>query len=164
MDVFDITASALTAQRLRLDTISSNLANVNTTRQEDGSIGAYRRKTVVFAPMLEQAQQGFGPGVQDGPSIQIDGNDGPYLRAGISHTQLGHTGVQVVEIDSDTNTPMRRVYDPNHPDSGEDGYVEMPNVNVVSEMVDMISASRAYEASITAFQSTKQMNENTLNM
>jgi flagellar basal-body rod protein FlgC len=73
-------------------------------------------------------------------------------------------GVQVLQISTDTTTPMRMVYDPTHPDANQDGFVEYPNVNAVTEMVDMISASKAYEASVSAFKSTKSMNEATLQM
>lgn len=165
MDVFDITASALTAQRLRMDAISSNLANVNTTRKPDGSIGAYRRKNVVFAPILEDVGTRFGKAdfatsmplkpAKNGLSIGPDGK--PLLTIGINHREYGGAGVQVMNITQDDKTPMRMVYDPSHPDANEKGYVEMPNVNVVTEMVDMISASRAYEANVTAMQSAKGM-------
>jgi flagellar basal-body rod protein FlgC len=165
MDVFDITASALTAQRLRMDAISSNLANVNTTRKPDGSIGAYRRKNVVFAPVLEEAGNRFGKAdfgssiplkpAKNGLSIGPDGK--PLLTININHREYGGAGVQVLNITQDDKTPMRMVYDPSHPDADAKGYVEMPNVNVVTEMVDMISASRAYEANVTAMQSAKGM-------
>jgi flagellar basal-body rod protein FlgC len=169
MDAYDITASALTAQRLRLDTISSNLANVNTTRKADGSLGAYRRKSVVFAPLLESASQKFkspgSGGVMDnfpmrpssnGVSIGADGK--PFIHIQIEQN-VGNEGegVQVMQIADDSTTPLRKIYDPSHPDADKEGYVEMPNVNVVTEMVDMISASRAYEANVTALQSEKGM-------
>lgn len=171
MDSFDITASALTAQRLRMDAISSNLANVNTTRRPDGSVGGYRRKNVVFAPILEQAGNQFGLPVgrdsggdgmvmrpaKNGLSIGPTGR--PLITASISHSDFAGAGVQVTQITDDEKTPMRMVYDPQHPDANKDGYVEMPNVNVVTEMVDMISASRAYEANVTALQSVKGMNQ-----
>jgi len=175
MDAFDITGSALTAQRLRMDVISGNLANVNSTRKEDGSIGAYKRKNVVFAPILDAASNRFGmslngpPGgsqvtgsipmrpASNGFSIGPDGT--PLLTAHLIHSDAAGTGVEVVNITEDSKTPTRRVYDPSHPDADKDGYVEMPNVNVVTEMVDMISASRAYEANVTALQSVKGMNQ-----
>ncbi len=176
MDSFDITASALTAQRLRMDVVSSNLANVNTTRKEDGTIGAYRRKNVVFAPILQQAGNQFGlPEIagrsnmsgglgmrpaKSGLSIGPDGR--PLLTIGITQSQFAGAGVQIDQISEDDKTPMRLVYDPSHPDANEKGYVEMPNVNVVTEMVDMISASRAYEANVTALQSIKGMNQSAL--
>ena len=176
MDAYDITASALTAQRLRMDTISSNLANVNTTRKADGTIGAYRRKNVVFAPILEEAG-GFNPMGGGGsfaasipmkPSksgFSIGPNGQPLLSIGIEKSEkFGGAGVEVQQITDDQQTPMRMVYDPSHPDANKEGYVEMPNVNVVTEMVDMISASRAYEANVTAMQSAKGMNQAALEM
>lgn len=126
----DAAASGLTAERLRLDVIANNIANVNTTRTATG--GPYRRQMVVFAP-----RQGTMP-----------------FAAQLS-AQLGE-GVRVVGIMEDTSSP-RRVYDPRHPDAGTDGYVNMPNVNVVTEMVDMITASRAYEANVTAVNAAKSM-------
>jgi len=175
MDAFDITASALTAQRLRMDTISSNLANVNTTRKADGTIGAYRRKNVVFAPILEDAGNQFGvsgggslagsmplKAAKNGFSIGTDGR--PLLTVGITHSEFGGAGVEVTQITDDEKTPMRLVYDPSHPDANKDGYVEMPNINVVTEMVDMISASRAYEANVTAMQSAKGMMQSAMEL
>lgn len=122
---FDISASALSAQRLRMDTIANNLANVNTTRTEDG--GPYRRHMAIFAERRPWQSGALGTG-----------------------------GVRVQGIVEDTDPP-RRVYDPGHPDADADGYVLMPNVNVVTEMVDMISASRAYEANIAALNAAKAM-------
>ena len=122
---FDISASGLTAQRLRMDTIANNLANANTTRTERG--GPYKRQMPVF-----QARESF---------------DGAMRRLG---------WVRVVQIAEDDDPP-RLVYDPGHPDAGADGYVRMPNVNVVTEMVDMISASRAYEANIAALNAARSM-------
>ncbi len=167
MDIFDITASALTAQRLRLDTIASNLANVNTTHKEDGSVGAYRRKNVVFGPVLDAASQRFksgGTGLANSISMRpsssgmsIGANGEPVFKLHASRNSFSGTGVEVLQITQDSDTPMRMVYDPTHPDSNGDGYVEMPNVNPVTEMVDMISATRAYEANVTALQSAKSM-------
>ena len=177
MDSFDITASALTAQRLRMDVISSNLANVNTTRKADGTLGGYHRKNVVFAPVLEDATNRFGTPVGDsgdnsnslpmkaaehGMSIGTDGK--PLLTAGITQAQFNGAGVHVIQIAEDNQTPMRMVYDPANPDANEKGYVEMPNVNVVTEMVDMIAASRAYEANVSALQSVKGMNQAALDI
>jgi flagellar basal-body rod protein FlgC len=176
MDAFDITASALTAQRLRMDTISSNLANVNTARKADGTVGAYHRKNVVFAPILDEAANQFGlpfstgntagslsmKPAKTGISIGPDGK--PLLTIGITHSESGGAGVQVMGIKDDNKTPMRLVYDPSHPDANAQGYVEMPNINVVTEMVDMISASRAYEANVTALQSVKGMSQAALEL
>ncbi|HLS90926.1 MAG TPA: flagellar basal body rod protein FlgC [Limnochordia bacterium] len=124
--VFDISASGMTAERLRMDTIANNLANVNTTRTARG--GPYRRQMVVFEERLAQAS-GYG----------LRGN-----------------GVRVSRIVEDDDPP-RLVYDPHHPDANEQGYVEMPNVNIVTEMVDMITASRAYEANVAALNAAKAM-------
>ena len=117
----DIGASALTAQRLRMDTISQNIANATTTRTEDGT--PYRRRLVVF----EETSQGI-------PFSQ-------YLSASSRDRYLAK-GVKVSRIVEDTS-PLKRVYDPGHPDADNEGYVEMPIVDVVTEMVNMISATRA---------------------
>lgn len=151
----DINSSALTAQRLRMDTISGNLANVQTTRQADGSIGAYKRKQVVFAPLLHQSMQSEPNSSNKGFAFNPSTGDlaaGPT--ADSKHIQM--QGVHVVGINED-NTPLRRIYDPGHPDADPDGYVEMPNINVVKEMVDMISATRAYEANLTVISNFKTM-------
>ncbi len=130
----DISGSGLTAQRLRMDVISENIANVDTTRTEDGT--PYTRKYVVleqrgsFADVLKRSSEG------------ID--------------KTGAAGVRVVEIGNDT-TPYELVYNPTHPDANEDGYVQMPNVDITQEMVDMISAYRSYEANVTAFNAYKDM-------
>ncbi len=130
----DAAASGLTAERLRMDVISNNLANVNTTRTPEG--GAYKRKMVVFEP---RAQEGMA-----------------FAKALSNEIEQAGDGVRVVEITAD-NTRGSMVYDPNHPDANLEGYVEMPNVNVVNEMVDMITASRAYEANVTAVNTAKSM-------
>jgi flagellar basal-body rod protein FlgC len=134
---FEISASALTAERLRMDLISNNIANVNTTKTKDG--GPYRRQIPVFAELLDQSVD------QNGTPVDCPG------------------GVQVVKIETD-NTPPRMVYDPGHPDANAEGYVAYPEINVVSEMVDLISASRAYEANVTAFGATKEMYRAALNI
>ncbi|QSZ26615.1 flagellar basal body rod protein FlgC [Aceticella autotrophica] len=132
---FDISASGLTAQRLMMDVVSQNIANVNTTRTSSG--GPYRRKLLVFK------------------EIQNDQNFGNMLNMARG-TNLGN-GVEATEIIDDTKTPLRMVYDPGNPDADNTGYVKLPNVNIVSEMVDMISATRAYEANVTAINATKSM-------
>lgn len=138
----DAAASGLTAERLRMDVISNNIANVNTTRTAEG--GAYRRKLVVFEPRGEEASD-FAQMLQKEAGAKA-GN-----------------GVRVVEIVPD-NAPFRSVYNPTHPDANQDGYVEMPNMNIVSEMVDMITASRAYEANVTAINTAKSMAMKALNI
>lgn len=133
---FDISASALTAQRLRMDVISSNIANAETTRARyvDGQFVPYRRKTVVVEP----AKTSF----RDMLNQQLDGS--------------GAQGVRVSKIEEDP-TPFKQVYNPSHPDADENGMVYMPNVDIVKEMVDMISASRSYEANVTALNASKAM-------
>ena len=131
-----IGASALTAQRLRMDIISQNLANASTTRTEDGT--PYRRKTVLF-----QERSGDVP-------------FSDYLSESSKKQYNIGGGVRVTKIVEDS-TPFKDVYDPGHPDADENGIVKMPNVDVVTEMVNMISASRAYEANVTAINTAKSM-------
>ncbi|MCX7773701.1 MAG: flagellar basal body rod protein FlgC [Clostridia bacterium] len=133
---FNISASALTAQRLRMDVISENIANVNTTHTANG--GPYRRKVVVF-----QERQG------DAPFSQYLSN------ASRERFQVGG-GVRVTKIAED-QSPLKEVYDPGNPDADANGIVKMPNVEVVTEMVNMISATRAYEANVTALNASKSM-------
>lgn len=130
---FDVSASGLTAQRLRMDLISENIANVNTTRTENG--GPYKRKLAVF----EERKPSFSQ----------------VLKTEINGIGRG-AGVRVKRIIEDS-TPLKLVYNPNHPDANEQGYVEMPNVNIVTEMVDMIGATRAYEANTASIKATKDM-------
>jgi len=132
----DTSASALTAQRLRMDTISQNIANANTTRTENGT--PYRRKEVLFEEKNSNA-----------PFSQ-------YLKDAEGGADSAGNGVRVSQIVEDTS-PLKQVYDPGNPDADQNGYVQMPNVDIVTEMVNMISATRAYEANITALNSTKGM-------
>ncbi len=131
----DISASGLTAQRLRMDTISQNIANVNTTRTPNG--GPYRRKIVLFES--REAEERFTGA----------------LKTAIRQQQVGN-GVRVTKIAED-QSPFKMAYDPNHPDANAEGYVMMPNVNIVTEMVNMISATRAYEANVTAANASKDI-------
>lgn len=117
-----ISASGLSAERLRLDTISSNVANIRTTRTEDG--GAYRRKTAIFSENYDK--------------------------------QLGMLGVKTIAIDKD-RSPLKKEYDPSHPDADNQGYVEYPNVDILVEMSDLISASRAYESNVDTLNAQKNM-------
>ena len=133
----DASASGLTAERLRLDVISNNIANANTTRTERG--GAYHRRYVVFEPRTREPR-----------SFE------QTLKRAIGLSKETGEGVRAVQIaEDDTQGPL--VYDPGHPDANADGYVEKPNVNIVTEMVDMITAQRAYEANSTAINSAKAM-------
>ncbi|MCA0991134.1 flagellar basal body rod protein FlgC [Pseudalkalibacillus hwajinpoensis] len=131
---FNASASALTANRLRMDVVSSNIANAETTRSElvDGEWQPYKRKVV------ELEENSFESKLQ-----AAMGNESP-------------SGVKVSNIQED-NAPNKLVYNPAHPDANEEGYVEMPNVDMVKEMVDLMSASRSYEANVTALNATKSM-------
>lgn len=130
----NIGATGLTAQRLRMDTISQNIANVNTTRTENGT--PYRRKVVVFE--------------EKSPDTSFS----EYLND--SSKKLVGTGVRVAKVVED-RTAFKKVYDPGHPDADEAGYVEMPNVDILTEMINMISATRSYEANVTSINTTKSM-------
>jgi flagellar basal-body rod protein FlgC len=134
---FDISASALTAQRLRMDVISSNIANAETTRGSyvNGQFQPYKRKIVVMEPL----QQSFSNML----SQQMNGNSAAQ-------------GVKITKIKED-QSPNKLVYNPTHPDADVNGYVNMPNVDITKEMVDMISATRSYEANVTALNATKSM-------
>ncbi|TYS16289.1 flagellar basal body rod protein FlgC [Rossellomorea vietnamensis] len=135
------TASALSAQRLRMDVISSNMANADSTRGKlvDGEWQPYRRKSVVLQP--------------DAGSFSTLLNKAMNMKDSQS---LGN-GVRVAEIKEDGETPFNLVYDPEHPDANQEGYVRMPNVDPLREMIDLISATRSYEANVTAFNANKSM-------
>ncbi|WP_425516300.1 flagellar basal body rod protein FlgC [Caldifermentibacillus hisashii] len=133
----NITSSALTAQRLRMDVISSNVANVDSTRAEyvNGNWVPYRRKMVVLEPKGEQFST--------------------LLNQAMNKDTVA-SGVKVSRIVED-ETPYKLVYNPDHPDANENGYVQMPNVDPLREMVDLISATRSYEANVTVFNASKSM-------
>lgn len=136
MDIFttfDIAASGLQAQTTRLNTISSNMANAETTSTPEG--GPYKKKSVVFQTDKLPFRQHLNSSLQAQGQAQ---------------------GVKVAKIIEDTSPPQR-IFDPSHPDAKEDGYVELPNVNVFKEMVDMMSATRSYEANTTTIKSAKRM-------
>lgn len=131
-------ASALTSQRVRMDVISSNMANMDTTRARrvDGEWEPYRRKTV----SLQARENSFGS----------------FFNAAIGKAETGK-GVRVAGITADNETPFKLVYDPTHVDANAEGYVEMPNVDPLREMVDLMSATRSYEANITVLNANKSM-------
>jgi flagellar basal-body rod protein FlgC len=130
----NISGSGLTAQKLRMDVISQNIANAGVTKTESGT--PYRRKMVVLRSMDDES-----------------GSFQDALKKA-SGSQTG--GVQVESIVED-QSPLVPVYNPSHPDANEEGYVMMPNVNTAQEMIDMLGASRAYEANVTVFNATKTM-------
>lgn len=141
MDLFtsmNVSSSALTAERTRMNLISSNLANASATRTPEG--GPYKRKDAVFAATPVESRF----------ARALDGATAGEVRQ-----------VQVMQVVEDQNPP-RKQYDPSHPDADPQGYVSMPNVNVVEEMADMINATRAYEANVTAVQAAKSMALKTL--
>jgi flagellar basal-body rod protein FlgC len=126
-----ISSSGLTAERLRMDTIASNIANATTTRGEDGK--PYIRKIAVFKENLQR---------------ELDKTSGTY--------KTSFKGVQAMGIIND-DSPLRKVYDPSHPDADGEGYVTMPNVNILNEMADMIASTRAYEANVSSINAQKSM-------
>ncbi|WP_026692495.1 flagellar basal body rod protein FlgC [Peribacillus kribbensis] len=136
------TASALTAQRVRMDVISSNMANADSTRgtynAETKEWDPYRRKMVVLQP--------------NGGSFSSFYNQA----LGVDSSSLGN-GVKVTKITEDNETPFKMVYDPEHPDADKNGYVKMPNVDSLKEMVDLMSATRSYEANVTVMNASKAM-------
>jgi len=132
---FNINSSGMTAQRYRMDIISQNLANASTTRTEDGT--PYRRKVVTFEEKNTHT---------------------PFSRVLNTATdRYSGSGVKVSSVREDTWTEMIQTYDPSHPDADENGYVLYPNVSVITEMTNLIDASRAYEANATAFNASKAM-------
>lgn len=136
MDFFNamnISASALSAQRARMNVVASNLANIHTTRTPEG--GPYRKKSVVF---------------------EVQDPGGPFESLLRDRLREQVKGVRVAGIESSRKPPLR-VYDPSHPDADEEGYVLKPDINLMSEIVDMISASRSFEANVSAVNASKNM-------
>jgi len=141
---FDISASGLTAQRYRMDIISQNVANANTTRTQDGD--PYVRKVVYFEEKGVRGSDTFS-----------------HVLHTVSKNYAGK-GVKVAKVMEDKVTPQNMVYDPSHPDADENGYVMYPNVNIITEMTNLIDASRSYEANATAFDAAKAMAQQGLNI
>lgn len=133
MKSLDISASALSAERTHLNVISMNLANVNTTRTPEG--GAYKRKTVLF---------------------QATPVETPFGKAMQTEIERELRGVKAKAVLND-NRPFKMVYDPGHPDANKEGYVSMPDINVVEEMANMLTAMRTYEANVSSITTTKAM-------
>ncbi|HWH19618.1 MAG TPA: flagellar basal body rod protein FlgC [Solirubrobacterales bacterium] len=142
-DALNISASGLTAQRLRMDVTSANLANAETTRTPGG--GAYKRQDVIL-------QESSGSDTFAGS-----------LAGAMGGPDSAPAGVEVAAIVDDT-TPTKKVYEPSNPQADGQGYVEMPNVNPVSEMTDLIDASRSYQANVTAMQTTKTVFAKTIEL
>ena len=136
-DAMDISVDGINANRIYMETIASNLANINTTRTAAG--GPYRRKI----PVLHEKPMEFSQALDN--AMKISG------------------GVQVAEIMED-QTPFQMVYNPGHPDADKNGYVKLPNVSMAKEMVDMVEVSKLYEANIVAYTATKKMMQDTLSI
>lgn len=134
---FDICASGMTAQRYRMDVIAENIANVSTTRTEDGT--PYRRKVVTFEEKQLDPAASFSNILKK------------------SRAAYNGNGVKVSDVSEDYESDFIMEYDPSHPDADENGYVSYPNVNTVTEMTNLIDASRSYEANTTAFSAVKNM-------
>ncbi|MDR2693069.1 MAG: flagellar basal body rod protein FlgC [Chitinispirillales bacterium] len=151
----EISASGMRAQRIRQNAISSNLSNAETTRTAEG--GPYRRQFVVFEAQSNKRDTRI---LNDNVSLYGATTHENHLPIPPSNfprdERFFGRGVDVPEIRSDTRPP-RLEYDPGHPDADEEGYVAMPNINVIEEMTDMIAATRAYEANVTAFDAIKGM-------
>ena len=135
LNSLDISGSGLTAQKMRMDILAQNIANAETTRTAEG--GPYRRQMVVFQEDPGSSTSSFASHLS-----RARGNQNP--------------GVKVVEIVED-QTDLKPVYDPEHPDADENGYVSYPNVNTITEMTNLIDASRGYEANATAFEASKSI-------
>ena len=134
-DSFNINSSGMTAERFRMDIIAENIANANTTRTADGT--PYVRKVVTF---------------------EEKGGQTPFSHIlNIKRDHYSGKGVRVSTVQEDTWTQANMVYDPSHPDADENGYVTYPNVNTITEMTNLIDASRGYEANATAFNASKQI-------
>ena len=129
----DISASGMTAQRTRLNVISMNLANANTTKTEDGT--PYRRKTSIFR------------------TVPIENSFDDQLKNTLDNQVVGVKVLKIASVPGD----LKKVFDPTHPDADKDGYLHLPNVNLVEEMVQMLSANRSYEANASAIKAAKDM-------
>ena len=165
-NIFDIAGSGMTAQRAKMDTIASNIANIHTTRNPDGSKGVYVKKDVSFRTIYEESvNRGFSNFQSNNPDAQFDPKTGNLLIiANIALYQGMVTGGVQVEQMYESENGIKTIYDPSHPDADEDGYVDLPNINIVEEMVDMIAASRAYEANATVAENVKSMMQSAMNI
>lgn len=153
MSVFNsmrINHSGLSLERLKMDVISTNMANVNTTRTEDG--GPYLKKEVVFSESMVTAQSNINRRQGDG----VNKTHRAHLDMPFTGGRRKSSGVKVVGI-RESEEGLRQVYDPEHPDSDEEGYVVLPNVNMVDEMISLINVQRTYEANVTALTTSKNL-------
>lgn len=151
-DSFDISASGMSAERYRMDIISQNLANANTTKTQDGT--PYVRKVVTFQEKTDIKTRNFSH-VLDTAFSNLSGRPLGYTNS--TELTVQGKGVKIGGLYEDTWTKEVMAYDPSHPDADENGYVHYPNVNIITEMTNMIDASRGYEANKEAFEATKAM-------
>ena len=158
LNAIEISSHGLSAQRARMNAIAQNMANAETVETPEG--GPYRRKQVVFSE--DKKNQSFSSVLKRADS-KLARTDSHHLSGG---KMIGRKKDQVSSVDSkmveDTKDPFKLVYDPSHPDADTDGYVKMPNVEIIDEMVDMMTASRAYEANTSVISSAKDMAKNAL--
>ena len=160
--VMDVSASALKAERVRAEVVASNMANAETTRTVDG--GPYQRHHVVFeaesGDSFQQAMAGQMSGISTGLNSGISSGWKSSLMGGLSSgvtaDQSVQGGVAVTGVISDASAPLRR-YDPQHPDAGPDGFVDYPDINPLTEMVDLMGATRSYGANASAITAEKNM-------
>ena len=142
-DGYNVATSGMSAQRTRINIVSANIANAQTTHTKEG--GPYKKQNVVFEEVLLQAQKGQEPQTTQ------------------QKNELALRGVGVKTITESKDDPVMK-YEPNHPDANKDGYVAYPNINPVVEMVDLVEAMRSYEANLSAFQTHRQMDSKTLDI
>lgn len=157
LDVFNVCASGMYAQKVKMDVTASNMANINTTRKEDGSPGVYVKKGVSFESVYNDVKRDDFP--VSNHKIRGNKSEGSVVLTGsVSFGDINEIsqGVEVAKIE-DSKNPYRVIFDPSHPDADADGFVKVPNINVVEEMVNMVTASKAYEANATIAETTKNM-------
>jgi len=160
MEIFDVAASGMTAQRIKMDTIASNIANINTTRNPDGSRGPYIKKNVAFRAIYEDSiSRGPANFSSNSANARFDASTGNMLiHSGVALNEgTVANGVEVDAIYEERQNAIKTIYDPSHPDADENGYVDLPNINIVEEMVGMVSATKAYEANATVAENVKTM-------
>jgi len=158
-DVFDIAASGMHAQRVKMDAISSNVANINTTRRPDGTVGPYIKKDVNFKAIYDaKMSQGASNFSNNSTNATFDPATGTMkINSGISLNQGQMSSGVAIDGITDSKDAIKTVYDPSHPDADADGFVKLPNINIVEEMVGMVTASKAYEANSVAASNVKSM-------
>lgn len=151
--VMDISGSALQAERVRAEVVAANMANAETTRTEQG--GPYQRQHVVFTSAAVDQPKSFADALLTQGALPQNGLPGD------ASNNAANPGVQVAAVVSDTADPLRR-YDPGHPDADKNGYVSYPNINPLSEMVDLMGAERSYGMNVSAVTAAKTMITSTM--